>query len=161
MKLSEIVASLAELKQTLASFVGDKAKATTEAVSGFSASLATLETGAVTALNQANTDLATAKTTIGTATATADKAVSDLSTTGAALQAACKALSLEVKEGSTHAEMISAMQGAVTATLSKLQVDASKVPGGVPTKAGESKPAGKLSLDEQVAASKSGATPTK
>lgn len=129
MKLSEIVASIAELKQTLASFVGDKAKATTEAISGFTSSLAALESGAVAALGQAGTELATAKTTIGTLTANLEKAQGEVNATGGALKSACSALKLDIKEGATSADMVAALQGGVSATLAKLNIDASKIPG--------------------------------
>lgn len=161
MKLSEFAAELKSLKETISGFISDKTKATSEALSAFSAKLTAFESGTVAELSQKTSDLTTAQQTIGTTQASLDKSIGEVSAVNAQLKAACTALSLEVKDGATSAEMIAAMQGAVTNTLAKLQVDANKVPAGTATKAGESNTKGKLSLDEQVAAAKAQTTATK
>lgn len=152
MKLSEIVASLTELKNTVAGFIGDKTKATDVSLAAFSANLAKLETGAIASLSAAQTELATANQNLSTSKAETAAIVSQL-------KASCTSLSLSVKDDATAADMITAIQGAVTATLSKLQVNASQVPAGVPTTiAGQ--PVKKMSLDQEIAARRA-ATPAK
>lgn len=130
MKLSEIIASVKELKETVASFIGDKAKATTEALTGFSSKLTALETGAVAELGQKTADLLTAQQTIGTLTTNLEKAQAEVNTLGGSLKTACTALKLEVKADATSGEMITALQAGVSSTLAKLNVDPAKVPAG-------------------------------
>lgn len=132
MKLSEIVAGLNELKATVAGFIGDKAKATTEALSAFSAKISTLETGAVTELGQKTADLLTAQATIGTLTAGLEKAQNEVNAIGLALKSACSAFKLDIKEGATSADMVSALQGSVTSTLAKINVPISTIPAPAP-----------------------------
>ena len=134
MKLSEIVASLKELKETVSGFISDKTKATTDALAGFSAKLTALETGAVAEVTQKTSDLATAQTTIGSLTGNLEKAQGEVNAIGGALKAACSAMKLEIKDGATSLEMISAMQSGVTGTLAKLQVHAADIPAAAPVK---------------------------
>ncbi len=162
MKLSELVATVTELKNTLASFIGDKTKATSEALTAFSGKLTALETSAAAELNQKTADLTTAQASITSITSERDNAQNALTAIGTQLKTACTALSLEVKEGATSTDMVSSLQTAVTATLAKLQVDPSKVPAAVPNKNGESpKSSAKKTLDEQVAEAKNKTVATK
>jgi hypothetical protein len=128
MKLSEIVASLTELKQTVASFIGDKAKATGEALTAFSLKLSTLETGAVAELTQKSADLITAQQTIGTLTGQLEKAQGEVNTLGGSLKSACTDLNLNVGEAATSAEMVTALKDGVSATLAKMNVNPKNIP---------------------------------
>src|SRR5579872_405125 len=70
-------------------------------------------------LVQANADLATSKASISSLTANLEKEQGEVNASGGALKAACTALNLEIKAGATSLEIISALQGAVSATLAK------------------------------------------
>ncbi len=159
MKLSEIVASLNSLKETVAGFISDKTKATADSLATFSANLTKLETGAVAGLSAAQTELAAANSNLSTANTQLAASKSETSAIVSQLKASCAALSLTVRPDATAAEMITAMQGAVTSTLGRLQVDAAKVPAGVPTTAAGTS-AKKMSLDEEIKA-RQAATPMK
>lgn len=126
MKLSEIVTSLNELKQTVASWVTDKTKATAEAIGLFQSKLSTLESGAVSELTQATSDLATAKLTI-------TNLQTEKASLETALTAACAAVKIE--DGNVEkitamapAAKITALQTTVSNTLAKLNVDPAKIP---------------------------------
>jgi len=149
MKLSEIVASLTELKNTVAGFISDKTKATAESLSAFSTKLTQLETGAVASLSAAQTDLATAKTNLETANTQLAASKAETAAIVTSLKAACKTLSLTVKDDATAADMITAITAGVTSTLARVQVDAAKIPAGVPTTAAGTA-AKKKSLDEEI-----------
>lgn len=132
MKLSEIVASLAELKTTVASFLSDKAKATTEALTSFASKLSALETGAVAELTQSQADLATAKQSL----ASLEEQVKTLSAVESGiktnLDSAVAALKLDIAPTASHAEKITALQDSVSTTLAKLNVPQDKIPAGKP-----------------------------
>lgn len=110
-------------------------------------------------LTKANADLSIANQTATTEKNRADAADKKLSEIGTALKTACAALKLEAKDGATAAEMISAMQSGVSATLARLQVDPGKVPAGKPA-TGASTADKKMSLDEEIKA-RQAASPTK
>lgn len=151
MKLSEIVSSLNSLKDTVAGFISDKTKATAESLATFSANLTKLETGAVASLSTAQTELATSNQNLSTANTQLAASKAETAAIVSQLKASCAALSITTKDDATAAEMITAIQGAVTGTLAKLQVNAAQVPAGVPTTAAGT-PAKKMSMDEEIAA---------
>lgn len=159
MKLSEFAAELKALKETIANFIKDKASATDTALSAFSSKLTALENGATQELANKTGELVTANEKLTSIARQLETAQGEISTINSALKSACAALKLEVKDGATAAEMISAVQNGVTSTLAKLQVDSSKVPAGTPT-TGAGTAAKKLSLDEEIKA-RQAATPTK
>jgi septal ring factor EnvC (AmiA/AmiB activator) len=133
MKLSEIVASVNELKKTVADFIGDKAKATTEALNTFSAKLNSLEIGTVAELTQKTADLATAQQTIATLQKNLETAQTEVNSLGGALQTACAELKLELKENAGSAEMITALKDGVATTLAKLSVPPQNIPAAKPS----------------------------
>lgn len=141
MKLSEIVASVNELKKTVADFIGDKAKATTEALNTFSSKLNTLEIGAVAELTQKTADLATAQQTIATLQKNLETAQTEVNSLGGALKTACAELKLELQENAGSAEMITALKDGVATTLAKLSVPPQNIPAAKPAaqNAGEQK----------------------
>lgn len=159
MKLSEIVAEVKNLKDTIAGFIKDKASATDAALSAFSAKLTTLETGASAELANKTGELATASEKLTSTAKQLEAAQGEVTAINTALKSACTALKLEVKDGATAAEMIAAMQSGVTSTLAKLQIDPGKVPAGTPTN-GAGAAAKKMSLDEEIKA-RQAANPTK
>lgn len=138
MKLSEIVAEIKSLKETITSFIGDKTKATSEALGGFSAKLTNLESGAIAELSAKTGDLATAQERSVSLTTQLEKAQSEVNTLGGLLKSACAAMKLDIKEGASSADMISAMQGGVASTLAKLNVPNGAVPAGKPAGQGGS-----------------------
>jgi len=137
MKLSEIVASLTELKTTVAAFISDKTRATAEALTNFSTKLSALETGAVTELTQVQADLATAKQTIGTLEKQVESFSAVESGIKTKLDEATTALKLTIAPAATHAEKITALQDAVSTTLAKLNVDPKSIPAGKPGATGK------------------------
>jgi len=157
MKLSEIVAELKSMKETLTGYLSDKTKATESAVAGFQSKLTALESGTAKELETATNALVEAKTTISNANAATEKAQGEVNALGGKLKAACAALKLEIKDGATNAEMIDALSNGVASTLAKLNVSAANIPNPAPTTA-SGKPAGKkMSLDEEIAARKQAA----
>lgn len=131
MKLSEISATLTDLKATVSAWVKDKASATEAAIAGFSAKLTTLESGAVAELTQTQADLQTAKQTISTLEPAKVAIEKDLGAITAALDTACAAVKVEVA-GKSPVEKITALQTSVSDTLAKLQVPADKIPAAKP-----------------------------
>lgn len=95
MTLASLKADLAELKATVASWVGDKAKATVDAIAAFQAKLTTLETGTVAELTQTTANLTTAQGVVSSFTT--------------ALMAACTAAKIELKAGMTPPEMLASL----------------------------------------------------
>ena len=149
MKLSEIVAELKSLKETITGFIGDKTKATAESLTQFSSKLTALESGTVAELTTAQNALATANTAKDTAVNEKTNALNQVSAIETALKGACTALSIEVRAGAQGCELVTQLQTAVTSTLAKLQVDPNKVPAGRPTNAGGQE-VRKKSLDEEI-----------
>ena len=128
MKLSEIVSALNELKATVSAFIGDKAKATSDAVSAFATKLSTLESGIVAELSQKTADLLTAQASISTLTAANTKLSAEATTINESLSAALASLKIEIQADASSADKISALADGVSKTLAKLNVDASKIP---------------------------------
>lgn len=122
MKLSEIVASLAEMKATLAGWVTNKEKATTEAISAFQSKLTGVETGAASELQTANASLTAAQSSL-----TAEQG--RFTALVASIDSAVAALAItSIKADATPLEKVTAMQTAVSTTLAKLNVDPKAVP---------------------------------
>ncbi len=135
MKLSEIVAELKALKDTVAGFIGDKAKATAEALTNFQTSLAALEATVTGQLTQLAADLATARQTIGTEQTKLEKAQNEANSFGGTLAAvttqlneAVTALKLDVPADAPPSDKIKAILGAVNAGLAKTGVDITTLP---------------------------------
>lgn len=141
MKLSDIVAELKSLKDSFAGFVGDK---TTAAFTGLQSKVSAIEASVSNELATATTALTEAKTTITNANAATERAQGEVNALGGQLRAACLSLKLDIKDGATSAEMITALSNGVSATLAKLNVDASGIPAGKPTSSADDK--GKPSL---------------
>jgi hypothetical protein len=132
MKLSEIVAELKSLKDTVASFIGDKTKATAEALTSFSSKLSTLETGMAAELASKTGDLAVANEKVIALSGQLEKAQGEVNALGGSLKTACTELNLSVKEGATSGEMITSLKDGVSSTLAKLNVDSKEIPKGKP-----------------------------
>lgn len=160
MTIKEIVASIMALGKKVDVLAADKTTATDSALSALAGEISTLKTSTVSLLETAQTDLATAKEANKIAVSNAEKEKGEKDGILSALKASCETLKLEVKEGATATDMISQMQGAVTATLAKLQVDATRVPAAVPTTTSPSPTGAKKSLDQQCKEAKA-AQPTK
>ncbi len=83
-------------------------------------------------LSQANSDLAESRKNVSTLTANLEKSQGEVNAIGGALNAACTSLNLEIKDGATSAEMISALKNGVSGTLAKLNVEPGKIPAAKP-----------------------------
>jgi len=140
MKLSEIVSALNELKATVSAFIGDKAKATSDAVSAFATKLSTLESGIVAELSQKTADLLTAQASISTLTAANTKLSAEATTINESLSAALASLKIEIQADASSADKISALADGVSKTLAKLNVPAESVPNNKPEPKAEAKP---------------------
>lgn len=154
MKLSEILAELKTLKETLASFVGDKAKATAEALSTLTGKLTALETGAAAALAKSEADRETAEKKtremegqLETAQKETTRLGALLKETGEKLDAFLASVKTTVKEGATLPEKAALATKALTTVLAAQGIKAENLPAAEPNDSGKTA----KSLSEQAA----------
>lgn len=142
-----ILAEFKSLKEKLTGFLADQSKATSMSLSELSSKMSFLESGAVA---QVETEQASNKDLSGKmAKANEDlsAATGQLNEIKATLAAAASALKLDVRAEASPVELITAMQGAVSTTLAKLNVPLNSIPAPKPTD--NNQPKGKvMSLKE-------------
>lgn len=155
MKISEIVQKILGLEKSVSDLSADKTKATDGVVSALAGEVAALKILATEKLEKKSTELDTATENLKEANTDKENAQKLVTSAEDAMETAFTALKLEAKEGATLAENILIMQGAVTATLAKLQVPIDKIPSAAPAAQQEAKPKSELTgLDRMASAMK-------
>ena len=135
-----ILAAFNSLKEKLDGFMAKAESATTAAIAAFSAELIQLKAGALTELETANASVSDLTSKLSTATTDLSAATGSLTEIKTALTSAASALKLDLKADASPVETITALQGAVTTTLAKLNVPAGSIP--APKPSDTNKPAG-------------------
>lgn len=133
--IKEILAKITGHETAIAALTAAPSQATISVLTNLSSDVSALKTSTVAALEKAESDLTAEKSAHVATAGNLTSANSAISAIAGELRAACKAMALEVAADASNSAMITSMQGAVASTLSKLQVDASKVPAGKPTTA--------------------------
>lgn len=148
MKLTEFASKILGLEKSIAGLTADKAKATEATLISLAGDVAALKTGAISDLEKTQSDYLACQGRESTATNALAKVVEDL-------KAACTAMKLEIKEGATALDMVSAMQASVSTTLARLQVPLDKIPAAAPAAKADDKPKTTLTgLDRMAAATR-------
>ena len=123
-----ILAEFKSLKDKVSVFLSDQSKATTASIADLSSRLSLLESGAVAKIESLEGTISALNVKLTSAETNLSAATGQLTETRNSLTAAATALKLDLKADTSPQEAITAIQGAVTTTLAKLNVPANQIP---------------------------------
>jgi hypothetical protein len=139
-----ILAEFKALKEKVAGFLADQTKATLANITDLSYKLSLLESGALAQLESAQASVQDLTAMLTQETANLSAATDQITSIKTALTAAASALKLDLKADATPVETITALQGAVTTTLARLNISAHDIP--APKPQDNNRPAGGKTL---------------